>query len=104
MTRVAKYAAQSLLRSSGYSAEKITGMSRIFDIIAWDRDRILGLVIRSSKSKGVTGFTSLVSDLSGIGQNRLFPGDIELWILISREWRRYRVLPGGAMLCPGGFA
>lgn len=88
-----------MLQSSGYQAEKITGNSRRFDIIAWNRDAILGLVIRTSKSRGIGGFPTLVGELAEMVQRRLFPGEIQIWILQSHEWNRYQVLPGGAILC-----
>lgn len=101
---VAKYTAQSLLKSAGFSAEKITGTSRTFDLIAWNYHEIIGLVIRTSRSEGISGFSSLVEELSKIVQKHWFPGEIQLWILKAHEWNRYRILPGGAMPCSGRFA
>ncbi|NLV28133.1 MAG: hypothetical protein GXY48_13385 [Methanomicrobiales archaeon] len=102
--RVAKYTAQSLLKAAGFTAEKVTGRSRTFDIIAWNYDEIIGLVIRTSRSKGISGFSSLVAELGKIVQKRKFPGEIQIWILQSHEWKRYKVLPGGALLCSGRLA
>ncbi|WP_146199854.1 hypothetical protein ACKUB1_02985 [Methanospirillum stamsii] len=103
--RVSGYTARSLLIAAGFTAEKVTGCSRIFDIIAWNHDEIIGLVIRTSRSKGISDFSSLVAELGNIVQKRTFPGEIHIriWILQSHEWKQYRVLPGGAIACSGGL-
>jgi len=96
--RVAKYTAQSILHSEGYMTGKLTGTPRLFDIIAWKKEKLLGLAVRTSRSKGIAGFPALVSELAALVHNRLFPGDIQVWILQSCEWKRYQILAGGAIL------
>ena len=99
--RTAVYTAISILKSSGYIAEKVTGSSRRFDIIAWNRDKLIGFVIRRSRTKGIAGYSSLIAELAGLVQKQLFLGEIQVWLFQSYEWKRYQVLPGGAIEISG---
>jgi len=102
--RVAVHTACTLLTSSGYTAERISGIGRRFDIIAWNHEKLLGIVVRTSRSGGIARFSSLVQMLAELVRRQRFPGDVQVWTLQSHEWRRYRVLPGGAVHITGGFS
>jgi hypothetical protein len=102
--RVAIHAACAILASSGYNAERLAGKERRFDIIAWKQERILGIVIRTARSEGISRYSSLVQSLADIVKKHLFPGEVQVWTLQSHEWQRYRVLPGGAVFITGGFS
>lgn len=102
--RVSIHAACAMLTSFGYTPERISGKTRWFDIIAWKQEKILGIVVRTTRSEGINHFPSLVQKLSEIVRRRLFPGEIQVWISQSHEWHRYSVLPGGAISITGRFA
>ena len=100
--RVAVHTACTLLTSSGYTAERISGIGRGFDIIAWNHEKLLGIIVRTSRSGGIARFSSLVQMLAELVRRQRFPGDVQVWTLQSHEWRRYRVLLGGAVYITGG--
>ena len=101
--RIAVHIACRLLTSSGYTVERTSGTGRRFDIIAWNHGRLLGIVVRTSRNGGIARFSSLVQSLVEIVRKQQFPGEVQVWNLQSHQWKRYRVLPGGAIYITGGF-
>ncbi|HOL42450.1 MAG TPA: hypothetical protein PLY78_11520, partial [Methanospirillum sp.] len=99
--RVAIHAACEKLTSAGYSAERLAGKRRRLDIIAWKQEKIVGIVVRSSRRGGITRYSSLVQTLADMVRKHLFPGEVQVWTHDSHEWRTYQVLPGGAVLITG---
>ena len=67
-------------------------------------EQLLGIVVRTSRSGGIARFSSLVQMLAELVRRQRVPGDVQVWTLQSHEWRRYRVLPGGAVHITGGFS
>ena len=86
------------LKARGYLADRCCGKNRIFDIIAWNRDSVLGLIIRTARSQALTSFHDDIVHISSLVQNNQTPGKTELWLYHPGGKSRYHILPGGAML------
>ena len=95
--RAAEYVALNLLRQSGYAAEKLTGRTRKFDIIAWKDNRPVCLVVRSSKRYTISSFPEQLATLSDILQSGGFPAEIQFWIYRRPGWKMYKIQPRGAL-------
>lgn len=92
--RAAPALASYQLRRDGFSVIR-TARREMFDLVAWKGDHILFVVVRRSRSAGVSEWTDLVRDLARLSGEDFVPGRIQLWILRSGIWHRYRVLAGG---------
>ena len=55
--RGAVHYVRNTLQDSVYETERITGSGRHFDLIAWKKETLLFLVIRTSRVPGITGFS-----------------------------------------------
>lgn len=96
--QIACFSARHILQSEGYLVEKTTGVKNLFHLIAWKGNHeILFIRIRRSRKPGVLQFSEDINQLSGMVTRKQVPGSIEFWVLINREWRRYVILPGGAV-------
>ncbi len=92
--RAAPALASYRLRRDGFSVLRTARRER-FDLVAWKGDLILFVVVRRTRSAGVSEWTDLVRDLARLSGEGLVPGMIQLWLLRSGDWHRYRVLAGG---------
>jgi len=92
--RAAPALASYQLRRDGFSVLR-TARREMFDLVAWKGDLLLFVVVRRTRSAGVSEWTDLVRDLARLSGEDFVPGRIQLWILRSGVWHRYRVLSGG---------
>lgn len=95
--RAARFLALSRLSHSGYQAERIGGSQRWFDIIAWNRQKILYLIVRTSRTRSVRTFSSEILLLCSLVRNLPFSGEIQFWLYCNADLIRYQVLAGGAV-------
>lgn len=96
--RCATWTAISDLRSLGYICDRCIGKDRNFDIIAWNRDSILGLLVRAARTASIRTFQEEISKISTLAQERMTPGSAELWLYHPGGRQRYQILPGGAII------
>ncbi len=96
--RIAHSLARQLLQDEGYLVEKITGGKTLFHLIAWKKEEeILFIRIRRSRKLGMIQFSEDILQLSELVKGKSVPGVVELWILSNRNWKKYRILAGGAV-------
>ncbi|MDX8548977.1 hypothetical protein KHC33_15290 [Methanospirillum sp. J.3.6.1-F.2.7.3] len=86
------------LKTRGYLTDRCCGKNRVFDIIAWNQDSVLGLIIRSARNQALTSFHDDIAHISALVQRNQTPGKTELWLYHPGGRSRYQILPGGAML------
>jgi hypothetical protein len=91
------------LDKNSYRYVRVAGSSRLFDLVAWNKDKTLFIRIKRARSGGISRYTSDVSMLASLVNERSMPGMVQFWIYSSKEWQRYQILPGGALLTRGGF-
>ncbi|MDD1723495.1 MAG: hypothetical protein LUQ07_00030 [Methanospirillum sp.] len=91
-----------LLETAGYQSVRIAGSRRPFDLIAWNRENTLFLVVRRARKPGVTAYPDIVHRLATQVSRRSIPGVVQFWVYQSNTWIRYRILPGGAVPLTGG--
>ena len=94
--RVAICEAKKLLISNGFSVEINTATARTYDIIAWNRDQRLCIVITSPHIHGLQGHRQVIAKLSNQIQSGHILGDTQLWIYRSPGWSTYRIIDKGA--------
>lgn len=102
-SRAILYDAAAELKRSGYHSVRIAGSSRLFDLIAWNRDGFLCIAVRRARSFGISNHSHHVSQLSSFVRETILPGRVQFWLYAENEWHRYQILPGGALLIRGGF-
>ncbi len=95
--RAAIYHALARLSLSGYQAERICGKTRLFDIIAWNKERIVFLAIRTSRTRSLTRFSDELISLCRLVNSHPVPVQIQFWLYCNAEWSQYQILSGGAM-------
>ena len=89
------------MRASGHQGIRASGPSRPFDLIAWNRDQIIFLVVRRSRNSGISAYADDVFKLVDKVQTGI-PGQVQFWLYRSQNWMRYRIMPGGALPVVGG--
>ena len=94
--RVAVHEAKKLLESNGFTVEVNTATARTYDIIAWNRDQRLCIVVMSSRVRGIHGCPQAIAKLSQHVQSGHILGDTQLWIYRSPGWSTYRIMDRGA--------
>ena len=95
--RAAVYEAVQILEDSGYYAERVIGIPKIFDIIAWKGGRTICVTVRSSRRAKISAFREYVGALSRmITMGAVPPGDVQFWMYRSPGWNRWRITSGGA--------
>ena len=99
--RGAVHYARITLQDCGYEIERITGSRRRFDLIAWKKEILLFLVIRTARVPGISGFSFEVLNLSLMVHRYEIPGVVQVWVYHPDGLSRYQVLAGGAVLIPG---
>jgi len=101
--RVAVQEAKGILQRDGYRAERVISEARIYDLVAWKRDRILLVAVRSSRLLKLSDYHEKIWQLSNIIRNDPDPRrDVEFWIYRSPGWAMWQVVSGGAI--PKGVA
>jgi len=89
--------AKRILEEQGYQVVR-ANYPAPFDLIAWkDPADILCLIIRSSKSVAITGFPDAIRELSALLRDEKAPGKCQFWIKKFSNWKRFHILPGGAI-------
>jgi hypothetical protein len=96
-SRCAIWFAISDLKNRGYLTDRCCGKDRIFDLIAWNRENILGLIIRTSRTKNIRSCHEEILKISALVQTRMIPGKTELWLYHPGGRSRYDIVPGGAI-------
>lgn len=95
--RATENEAKRILENQGYQVVRATYPAP-FDLIAWkDPADILCLVIRRTKSIKIGGFPESIRILSTLLREDKAPGKCQFWIKYPGQWRRYEILPGGAL-------
>ena len=89
------------LQDSGYEIERITGSGRRFDLIAWKKETLLFLVIRTARVPGIACLSDEVLKLSLMVHRHEIPGEVRVWVYHPSGLSRYLVLAGGAILITG---
>jgi hypothetical protein len=101
-SRTILYNAATELDKNGYLFFRVAGSSRLFDLVAYSKEKTLFIAVRRTRSGGISRFTRDVSLLASLVKEGRLPGIVQIWIFASKEWQRYQILPGGAMLIRGG--
>jgi hypothetical protein len=95
--RCAIWFAISDLKTHGYLIDRCCGKDRIFDLIAWNRDTILGLLVCTARTENIRSCHDEITKISALMQDRMVPGRSELWLYHPGGRSRYHILPGGAI-------
>ncbi|HOJ97788.1 MAG TPA: hypothetical protein PK024_13230 [Methanospirillum sp.] len=95
--RCAIWFAISELRSQGYLIDRCCGRDRTFDLIAWNREHVLSLIIRTARTPDIRTCHTEVTKTSSLVLDRMVPGIPELWLYHPAGKSRYSILPGGAI-------
>jgi hypothetical protein len=101
--RTILFDAAAELDKNGYWSIRVAGSTRLFDLVAWNKEETLFIAVRRTRSGGISRFTHDVSLLASLVNEGPVPGIVQIWIYSSKEWQRYQILPGGALLIRGGF-
>ncbi|WP_146201248.1 hypothetical protein [Methanospirillum lacunae] len=101
--RTILFDAAAELDKNGYVFIRVAGSSRLFDLVAWNKEKTLFIAVRRTCSGGISRFARDVSLLASLVKERTLPGIVQIWVFASKEWQRYQILPGGALLIRGGF-
>lgn len=101
--RTILFNAAAELDKNGYRYIRVAGSSRLFDLVAWNKEKILFIRVRRTRSGGISRYPRDVSMLASLVNERSVPGIVQFWIYSSKEWQRYQILSGGALLIRGGF-
>ncbi|PWR70026.1 hypothetical protein DK846_16505 [Methanospirillum lacunae] len=102
-SRAILFDATAELKRSGYHSVRIAGSSRLFDLIAWNRDGFLFIAVRRARNFGISNHSHHVSQLSSLVKETILPGRVQFWLYAENEWHRYQILAGGALLIRGRF-
>lgn len=95
--RAIAFRAASELNESGYKAARVAGSSRLIDIIAWKGDQILFLGVARSRNAGIIRHAKRILALVDKVKTGEFPGKVQFWVYQAGTWRRYEIMPGGAL-------
>ena len=90
------------LETAGYQSVRIAGSTRPFDLIAWNQEKILFLVVRRTRKPGITAYPEVVHRLVTQVSRHAIPAMVQFWVYQSDTWIRYRIMPGGAVPLSGG--
>lgn len=97
-SRVAVGEARKSLQDDGYIAERVINPTGLYDIVAWNRDRIVLVAVRSSRILKLSSFHDHITKLTRIiRDNPDHIKDVEFWIYRSPGWAKWRVTQGGAI-------
>jgi len=99
--RCATHYAAKTLYESGYTTERITGSGRRFDLIAWKKNTLLFLVIRTARVPEIARFSDEILKLSLMVHRHEIPGELQIWLYHPAGISRYQILSGGAIQITG---
>ncbi|PKL60352.1 MAG: hypothetical protein CVV33_03130 [Methanomicrobiales archaeon HGW-Methanomicrobiales-4] len=100
--RATEFEAKRILEREGYQVMRAVSPAP-FDLIAWKNSKeILCLVVRRSKAVSISGYSGAVSELSELIKEGRAPGKCQFWIRYPLIWKRFLILPGGALLLEEG--
>lgn len=100
--RATETEAKKILEQEGYQVLRASNPAP-FDLLAWkDPSTILCLVVRRTKSVSINGYSKSVITLSELVKTGKAPGECQFWIRYPLIWKRFRILPGGALLIEEG--
>lgn len=100
--RATEFEAKRILESEGYQVMRAVSPAP-FDLIAWKNSKeILCLVVRRSKAVRISGYSDAVSELSKLIKEGRAPGECQFWIRYPSLWKRFQILPGGALFIGEG--
>ena len=102
--RTVEYEARTLLQNLGYQVARVGGrdgaVPGLYHLIAWERMRGTLFIRIGSPRMGKSMIRSEILLLSTNLQTVWYPGEVQFWIGEGYYWKRYRILPGGAILLP----
>lgn len=93
--------AATQLKEAGYESIRASGPARPFDLVAWNKDQIIFLVVRRTRNSGISKYADEVFNLVDKVRTGI-PGQVQFWLYRSQNWLRYRIMPGGALPVVGG--
>ena len=94
--------AKRILERDGYQVLRAVNPAP-FNLLAWKNStEILCLVVRRSKSVSITGYSESVNTVSELVKTGKAPGECQFWIRYPSLWKRFQILPGGALLIEEG--
>lgn len=100
--RATESEAKQILEREGYQVMRAVNPAP-FDLIAWKNSKeILCLVVRRSKAVSISGYSDAVCALSTLVKEGKAPGACQFWIRYPLMWKRFLILPGGALLLEEG--
>lgn len=94
--------AKHILEQEGFQVLRAVNPAP-FDLLAWkDSSTILCVSVRRSKSVSINGYSECVNVLSELVRSGKAPGECQFWIRYPSLWKRFEILPGGALLIREG--
>ena len=100
--RATEIEAKWILEQEGYQVMRAVTPAP-FDLIAWKNSKeILCLVVRRSKAVSISGYSDAVTELSNLIKDGKAPGMCQFWIRYPLLWKRFLILPGGALALEEG--
>jgi len=102
--RTVEYEARTLLQNLGYEVARVGGrdgaVPGLFHLIAWERSKgTLFIRIGSPRMRRSTVRSEILLLSTNI-QAVWYPGEVQFWVGEGYSWKRYLILPGGAVLMP----
>ncbi|PWR74207.1 hypothetical protein [Methanospirillum lacunae] len=97
------YHAGAELNRAGYHFLRIAGSGRLFDFVAWSRQRIIFVTVKRIRKGDISLFSDDVQELASFLNENHLPGMVQFWIFTSKSWLIYEILPGGALRIRGGI-
>jgi len=94
--------AKCILEQEGYQVLRALSPAP-FDLLAWkDSSTILCVSVRRSKAVSINGYSESVNVLSTLVKSGKAPGECQFWIRYPSQWKRFEILPDGALLITEG--
>jgi len=102
--RTVEYEVRSLLQKLGYEVARVGGrdgaVPGLFHLIAWERTKGTLFIRIGSPRMSKSMIRSEILLLSTNLQTVWYPGEVQFWVGEGCCWKRYRILPGGAIPIP----
>ncbi len=102
--RTVEYEARILLQDLGYEVARVGGrdgaVPGLFHLIAWERMRGTLFIRVGSPRMSKPVIRSEILLLSTNLQTVWYPGEVQFWVGEGNYWKRYQILPGGAIPLP----
>jgi len=101
--RTILYHATAELDRAGYYSIRIAGSGRLFDLVAWSRQKIIFVTVKRTRKGDISRFSEEVGEIASFISKNPLPGMVQFWIYASHTWQVYQILPGGALRIRGGI-